>query len=110
VLSGEREAAEAVWRPLLDWPLLPLADGRLLKLRYRELALAVLPEYQQRPGAGGKSTREGAEQEVSTVWAALLDQCFLIRGRIRGCPMSLVGSLPGVFRQGLNHLIVTVTA
>ena len=76
VLSGEREAAEAVWRPLLDWPLLPLADGRLLKLRYRELALAVLPEYQQGARAVGKSTQEGAEQEVSTVWDALLDQCF----------------------------------
>jgi hypothetical protein len=61
---------------LLDWPLLPLADGRLLKLRYRELALAVLPEYQQGPRPGGKSSLEGAEQEVSTVWAALLDQVF----------------------------------
>lgn len=42
------EEAARLWQPLLDWPLLPLADGRLLKLRYRELALAVLPDYRQR--------------------------------------------------------------
>lgn len=59
--AGHEAEAEQLWQPLLDWPLLPLADGRLLKLRYRELALAVVPEYQQaRPPAPS----DGTEAEV----------------------------------------------
>jgi hypothetical protein len=44
-------AAELIWRPLAEWPLLPLADGRLLKLKHRELVMAVLPEYADEPAA-----------------------------------------------------------
>lgn len=66
--TPEQAEADALWRPLLDWPLLPLADGRLLKLRYRELALAVLPEYQQRAGSGGKSSdASGVEVRLEVV-------------------------------------------
>lgn len=61
-LPTQQQESDALWRPLLDWPLVPLADGRLLKLRYRELSLAVLPEYQQgsRPAAG--DNQESYEQ------------------------------------------------
>jgi hypothetical protein len=61
--SGHQEA-DVLWRPLLDWPLLPLADGRLLKLRYRELALAVLPEYQQTAAGASKKDQNPAGAEV----------------------------------------------
>jgi hypothetical protein len=63
VVSGHEEA-DLLWRPLLDWPLLPLADGRLLKLRYRELALAVLPEYEQRTAQAGNTSQDPAGAEV----------------------------------------------
>jgi hypothetical protein len=61
----DQGAAEALWRPLLDWPLLPLADGRLLKLRYRELAFAGLPEYQQ----GGRSGAHTAGDGQVSCWS-----------------------------------------
>jgi hypothetical protein len=56
--DAQAEEALELWQPLLDWPLLPLADGRLLKLRHRELVLAVLPDYQQ-PAAGAVGAAPG---------------------------------------------------
>jgi hypothetical protein len=61
-LSAQQQESDALWRPLLDWPLLPLADGRLLKLRYRELALAVLPEYQQRARPAANDDQASSQQ------------------------------------------------
>jgi hypothetical protein len=71
----DQAAAEALWRPLLDWPLLPLADGRLLKLRYREFAFAVLPEYQQGVRAMANSS-DVVDGQVSCSLAALSHTCL----------------------------------
>jgi hypothetical protein len=69
-------AAEMLWRPLEGWPLLPLADGRLLQLRHRELVMAVLPEYADPAAAAaeGDGSMAEARQWVSCI---LLEQQFL---------------------------------
>lgn len=59
---AQQQESDALWHPLLDWPLVPLADGRLLKLRYRELALVVLPEYQQGSRPAVWDNQESCEQ------------------------------------------------
>jgi hypothetical protein len=76
------QRAQQLWQPLLDWPLLPLADGRLLKLRHRELVFAVLPDYlaaapahQPLPDAAGGDGARGAGAQplaLQQPWAWLL--------------------------------------
>jgi hypothetical protein len=51
-------ATAALWQPLDDWPLLPLADGRLLRVKHRGLILAVLAEYYQ-DNSGSNGSRGG---------------------------------------------------
>jgi hypothetical protein len=69
-------AAELMWRPLADWPLLPLADGRLLKLKHRELVMAVLPEYADETAAAaaaagvGQSMADGVQQHDAASWVS----------------------------------------
>jgi hypothetical protein len=69
-------AAELLWRPLADWPLLPLADGRLLKVQHRELLLAVLPEYAEPPAAaaaaaaGGRDATGFLQQPERPAWVS----------------------------------------
>jgi hypothetical protein len=70
-------AAELMWRPLADWPLLPLADGRLLKLRHRELVMAVLPEYADEPAAAavvGHNMTDGVQpHDDAASWVSFCD-------------------------------------
>jgi hypothetical protein len=75
-------AAELMWRPLAEWPLLPLADGRLLKLKHRELVMAVLPQYADSAAAaaaGGDVTAVQPQDASSWVSWAMLDMaCALV--------------------------------
>ena len=60
-----------VWGPLDNWPLLPMADGRLLQVRYRELLMVVPVGMQQQQQEQEQQQQqqqlqeEGAEEEGS---------------------------------------------
>jgi hypothetical protein len=53
-------AADAAWAPLDDWPLIPLADGRLLRLRHRRLVLAPMQDYAMSTAAAAPDAQAGA--------------------------------------------------
>lgn len=68
VPAGGPSAADLMWQPLADWPLLPLADGRLLKMKHRDVVLAVLPEYQAVQAA--QAEQAVRQPESSSAWVS----------------------------------------
>eukprot|EP00879_Flechtneria_rotunda_P005855 GHRR01006161.1.p1 GENE.GHRR01006161.1~~GHRR01006161.1.p1 ORF type:complete len:2934 (+),score=1214.27 GHRR01006161.1:179-8980(+) len=74
--AGQAAYSSPVWQPLEDWPLLPLVDGRLLKLRHRDLVLAVLPDCQVANVAGESTIAAPGDatlaEQLDEPWSWLL--------------------------------------